>query len=890
MADIKRLFNPETIALIGATDEEGTAGRVLLENLLLSKGRNVFAVNPNRKSVFNLDCHPAIGDISEKIDLAVIATPPQTVPGILEECGQAGSGGVIIISSGFREMGEEGKKLEEQLAEISRRCRMKIIGPECLGIIRPSIGLNASLLKVDAEKGNIALISQGGALGAAIFDWAMGAHIGFSLFVSLGSMIGLDFGDLIDFLGNDPYTRSIMLYMENVGDAKKFMSAARGFARSKPIMVVKPGRFSPKEKTALSHTGALVDRDQVYDAAFKRAGVVRVKEVSDFFNTVRVLHSKHLPKGPRLAIVTNVAWVGVMATDALLESGGELAAFSEDTLQQLNSFLPPSWSKRNPIDILGDADVERYVRVMSLLLNDPRVDGMLIIFTPQMVATPEDLAEAVSQIAKKAWKPILTTWIGGRTVHPGREILLRNNVPTYETPEEAIKTYLYMFQYERNLGLLYETPAELALDQAPPKNNLKALIRRVAKEGRTILNEEESKRFLLDYKIPTVNARMTHNVEGAISLAKFIGYPVVLKILSPDISLKSDVGGVITGINSAERLGIEYAKLMKNIADHAPEAKITGVTVQKMIEKIDYEIILGAKKDPVFGPIVLFGMGGTSVQIFKDYAIGLVPLNQTLARRLMEETEVYRMLQGHRGKPPADLRQLEQILVSFSNLIADFPEIAEMDINPIAISDGKPQALDARIIIDRDYLGHNSPSSYPHLVITPYPTRLVMNWTLADGTEVLLRPIKPEDEPLKFELLTSVSEDTLKGRFFQKITNITHEMLLRLCNIDYDREIAIVAEIKKDQKKKLIGTGTLIIDPNFETGEFAILVHDDFQGKGLGYKLLDTIIGIAQEKGLERFFGLVLSGNKKMINLTRKLGFTVEDLPDGLSRVEFLLQ
>ena len=890
MADIKRLFNPETIALIGATDEEGTAGRVLLENLLLSKGRNVFAVNPNRKSVFNLDCHPAIGDISEKIDLAVIATPPQTVPGILEECGQAGSGGVIIISSGFREMGEEGKKLEEQLAEISRRCRMKIIGPECLGIIRPSIGLNASLLKVDAEKGNIALISQGGALGAAIFDWAMGAHIGFSLFVSLGSMIGLDFGDLIDFLGNDPYTRSIMLYMENVGDAKKFMSATRGFARSKPIMVVKPGRFSPKEKTALSHTGALVDRDQVYDAAFKRAGVVRVKEVSDFFNTVRVLHSKHLPKGPRLAIVTNVAWVGVMATDALLESGGELAAFSEDTLQPLNSFLPPSWSKRNPIDILGDADVERYVRVMSLLLNDPRVDGMLIIFTPQMVATPEDLAEAVSQIAKKAWKPILTTWIGGRTVHPGREILLRNNVPTYETPEEAIKTYRYMFQYERNLGLLYETPAELALDQAPPKNNLKALIRRVAKEGRTILNEEESKRFLLDYKIPTVNARMTHNVEGAISLAKFIGYPVVLKILSPDISLKSDVGGVITGINSAERLGIEYAKLMKNIADHAPEAKITGVTVQKMIEKIDYEIILGAKKDPVFGPIVLFGMGGTSVQIFKDYAIGLVPLNQTLARRLMEETEVYRMLQGHRGKPPADLRQLEQILVSFSNLIADFPEIAEMDINPIAISDGKPQALDARIIIDRDYLGHNSPSSYPHLVITPYPTRLVMNWTLADGTEVLLRPIKPEDEPLKFELLTSVSEDTLKGRFFQKITNITHEMLLRLCNIDYDREIAIVAEIKKDQKKKLIGTGTLIIDPNFETGEFAILVHDDFQGKGLGYKLLDTIIGIAQEKGLERFFGLVLSGNKKMINLTRKLGFTVEDLPDGLSRVEFLLK
>lgn len=890
MGDLKRMFNPQTIALIGATDEENTAGRTLLENLLLSKDRRVLAINPNRKSVLGLECYPRITDVPDPIDLSIIATPPHTVPEITEECGQAEVGGVIIISSGFKEMGEEGGKLEKQVSEARQRYGLKTVGLESLGIIRPSIGLNASLLRVHPEPGNIALISQGGALGAAIFDWAMGAHIGFSLFASLGSMIDVDFGDLIDFLGQDPYTRSIMIYMEDVIHARKFMSAARGFAHNKPILVVKPGRFKPNVKSALSHTGALVGSDQIYDAAFKRAGLVRVKEVADFFNTVRVLHSKHLPKGPRLAIVTNVAWLGVMATDTLIESGGTLAKISEDSFEQLHGLLPPTWSKGNPIDILGDADVARYVNTVTLCLNDPQVDGVLIIFTPHYVATPEQLAEDVVQMAHKAWKPVITVWMGGKTVQEGREILLKNNIPTYETPEEAVKTYLYMVQYERNLKLLYETPAEVAVEQAPSKNHLRAMIRRVGKEGRIILTEEESKRFLVNYGIPTVQARLTQNVEGALSIAKYIGYPVVLKIVSPDITLKSDVGGVMTGINSDERLRLEYERLMKNVEESAPKARIIGVTVQKMIEKIDYEVILGAKKDRDFGPIVLFGMGGTGVQIYKDFSIGLVPLNQILAKRLMEETEVFRMLQGYRGKPPADLRQLEQIMVSFSNLIADFPEIAEMDINPIAISQGKAFALDARIVIDTNCLDLPDQFQYPHLVITPYPTRLVTNWILSDGREILIRPIKPEDEPLKYEMLASCSEETLKGRYFQKLKSLSHEMLMRLCNIDYDREIAIVAEIKEAQKKRLVGVGRLIIEPDLLNGEFAVVVHDDYQAKGLGYKLVDMLIGIAQEKGLEKFMGYVLTNNQKMLNLVRKLGFTVENAPDGISKVELTLK
>ena len=883
MRTLREQFNPRTIALIGASEREGTVGRDVLENLLHSKDRKIFPINPNKQTVMDVPCYPNIGSAPGPVDMAVIATPADTVPQLVEECGRACVDVAIILSAGFREAGEEGKRLEADISEIGNTYGMRIVGPNCVGVIMPHIGLNTTFLKTNPPPGNIAFISQSGALGSAILDWAVSMGIGFSLFASLGSMIDVDFGDMIDLLGQDDNTRSIMIYMEGIGNARKFMSAARGFARTKPIIIVKPGRFGESAKAALSHTGSMAGDDAVYEAAFKRVGVVRVKEIADLFNAAKVLDSRKLPNGPRLAVITNAGGPGVMTTDALVELGGELSTFSDARIEELNTFLPPHWSKGNPVDVLGDADIDRYTKAIEACVKDEGVDGVLVIFTPQGAAHPARLAEAVSSIAKRAWKPIVTSWMGGERVREAREVFIRNDVPAYETPEEAAKTYAHMWRYKKNLDLLYETPAEVPVDQAPPKNNLKALIRRAAREGRTVLTEEESKSFLETYGIPVTTAHVAYDLQTALTRAQRIGFPVVLKVRSPDIIHKSDVGGVITGIGSAEAFEEAYGNLMHRVTTNAPRAAIEGVTVQKMLQGIDYETILGTKKDRDFGSVILFGMGGISTEILRDFSVGLPPLNQTLARRLMEETKVYEMLQGYRQRPPADLRRLEGIIVSFSNLIVDFPEIAELDINPLAIANGQPCALDARVVIDIGAL--DDTSRLPHLVISPYPTKYVMPWTLPDGTTVLLRPIRPEDEPLEHELLSGLSEETMRTRFFSPIKEITHEMLVRFCNIDYEREMAIVAEIREGQKRKIVGIGRLIAEPPFDAAEFAVLVHDDYQGKGLGYKLVDVLIGIAHDKDLEKMYGTVLSENEKMLAVCRKLGFQAKRLPDGISEV-----
>ena len=887
--DLKRMLDPKTLAIIGASEKEGSTGRILLENLLhTDKERRIFPVNPAWKKVLGMNCYPRIEKVPEHVDLAIVATPASIVPEIVEGCGHAEVDGMIIISAGFREVGEEGKKLEDRVKAIRKNHGMRIIGPNCLGVILPHIALNASILKVSPMAGNIAFISQSGALGGAIFDWAALAHAGFSIFASLGSMIDVDYGDLVDFLSSDLHTRSIVFYMEEgVGNAKKFVSAVKGFSRYKPIIAVKPGRFTESPGQALSHTGGMVQSDAVYSAAFKRVSIVRVKEVTDLFNTVRVLQSKHLPRGPRLAVVTNAGGVGVMATDALIESGGRLASISQENLLKLDALLPAYWGRRNPVDVFRDADIERYLRVIGTFLDDPGVDGILIIYTLQDTPRPKELAKAVAELAKSVWKPIVTAWIGGKEVQEGRDILFQEYIPTFETPEDAVKAYLSMYHYRRSLEIEYETPAELSLDQAPPKNNLKAFLRRVVKEGTVVLSEEDSNRFLTTYGIPTTAAEMAPNVEDAIRIAGGMGYPVVLKIASPDIISRMDVGGVVTGIHSEEELTDEYRKLIQRVREYAPGARILGVIIQKMIEKIDYEIFLGAKKDREFGAVIVLGMGGIGVHVARDFSIGLPPLNQALARKLLEETAVYKMIQGYGLKPPADLRQLEEIIVSFSNLIVDFPEIAEMDINPLAISNGKASVLASRIIVDPEGFDHRS--LYPHLVITPYPTRYVTSWRLPDGEEILLRPVKPEDEPLVSEMLEDLSPETLKERFFQIIKSITHDMLIRLCNIDYDREMTLVTEVRRGSKRKLIGMGGLMIEPDFKHGEFAIVIHDQYQGKGIGYKLLDVLIGIAQERNLEEFYGIVLTDNRKMLRLCQKLGFVLHALPDGITRATLAL-
>jgi len=706
------------------------------------------------------------------------------------------------------------------------------------------------------------------------------------MFASLGSMIDIGFGDLIDFLSDDLDTKSVLLYMESVGNAKKFMSAARAFALRKPIVVLKPGRFAEAARAARFHTSPLPGNDAIYEAAFKRVGVVRVKDIAGLFHAAGVLGSRKLPRGPRLGIVTAAglefayAGPGLMATDALIELGGEPARLSPETLRTLNASLPPQWSEGNinTVDVLGDKDTAGYVKAIDACLEDPGVDGVLVIYVPMNIAGPEDVARAVIDSARKTWKPVIAAWMGGRQVRNAREILIQNNIPTYETPERAVRAYVNMFKYRRNLDLLYETPSELSEKKAISNQQLRGIINKALQEGRTFLNDKESKDFLVSYCIPSTVSRTIRTMEEALRVAEEIGYPVVIKILSSQIPYKKDVGGVITGISSEDQLMGAYVRMMREIKNRAPGITIEGVALQKMIEGVDYKLILGSKRDKDFGSVIFFGMGGMNADLIRDFAIGLPPLNRTLAKRLMEETKAYRLIQGYRGKTLANLEALEEILVNFSNLIVDFPEIAEIDINPLVISKGKPYARDARIVLEtqsiEDWLIINYHSQYPHLVIAPYPIRLVVNWKFKDGTDVVLRPIKPEDEPLVREFISSLPEETLRTRFFTSLTGITHEWLILMCDTDYDRHLAFVAEITENGRKRIISVGSLHVDPEKNSGEFALLVHDDFQRKGLASKLMQLIIEHGREKGLGEIEGQILSDNEKMLGLSKRLGFT----------------
>ena len=883
MDTINLFFNPKNVVLFGASDKPGSVGETTLKNLLLSKDtRNVYIVHPKHEQMMDIKCYPSLSALPEIPELAVVAMGAESVPEIVEECGKFGIKAVIVISSGFKEAGEKGKERETQIKEFAQKYGMRIMGPNCLGAIRPSSGLNATFARKGTKPGKIAFLSQSGALGTSVLDWAVSRDIGFSAFVSLGSMLDIDFGDLIDYFGVDPQTKSIIIYLESLGNslenARKFMSAVRGFARNKPIIVIKAGKFQESRQAAKSHTGAMVGEDSYYDAVFDRAGVVRVEEIGDLFDCASILDTAILPKGQNVAIITNAGGPAVLTTDALIGRGGKLAPLSDATMESLNQVLPAFWSKSNPVDILGDASVERYISAIDIVMKDPSVHGVVVIYTPQGVATAVDLAKAISKTAKKSTKPILTALMGSREVEKARQVFYDNKVPTYEFPEEAIKTYMYMYHYARNLENLYETPEEMPLDVGTPKNHLKLLIRNAVRAGKLTLNEDDSKKFLSTYRINVTLPHFAVDVDTAASYASGLGYPVVMKIQSPDISHKSDVGGVALNLKSAEEVRKAFKEMMENIKNQFPEARIDGVTIQKMITAYDYELIIGSKKDPTLGPVIIFGQGGTETEFFKDVAIGLPPLNQRLARMLIERTNVYDMLsKGFRKKPAVNLRLLDETLIRLSNMIVDFPEIKELDINPLVVSGDKVIALDARIIIDEDAV-KNPQSEFSHLIISPYPTRYIQPWLCRDGRSVLLRPIRPEDEPLEHELIAGLSPESSRFRFFYIIKDISHDMLSRFCNIDYSREIAIIAEANTNGKRRNVGVGRLVIQPGTQTGEFATLVTDDFQDVGLGHKLTDILIGIAQEKGLTAMYGVILRDNVKMVGLARSLGFSIESV------------
>jgi len=882
--NLDKIFNPKTVAIVGASDEEGTVGYALMKNFKeLGFEGKVYPVNIKKSVVLGLQAYPSVEQIPEPVDLAIIATPARTVPDIVEQCGKFGIKGLIIISAGFKEIGEEGRALEQKITELKKEYDLRIIGPNCLGVIRPSVKMNATFISKTPKPGNIAFISQSGALGSAILDYALHENIGFSNFVSIGSMMDVDFGDLIDYFGTDPKTRSILMYIEGLTDARKFMSAAKHFARTKPIILVKAGKFAESAKAAASHTGSLTGEDNIYDAAFKRAGVVRVDEIADLFNAAEVLGMQPLPNGPNLAIITNAGGPGVMATDALISRGGKVAKLSPKTMEILDAVLPHFWSHGNPVDILGDAHADRYKAAIEACLKDDGVDGILVIYTQQAVAEPVEIAKVVSEFIRSRPyqnKTILTSFLGYGAVEEANSIFSQNSIPTFTTPEQATKTYLYMYQYKRNLELLYETPEEVPVDMMAPKRPLMVILRNAATENRELLTEAEAKRFLEYYNFPVVKTKVATTQDEAVRLAAELGYPVVLKILSPQIVHKTDAGGVVLDLNSETEVREAYDRIIQRAKQYRPEAEIQGVTVQEMIKKTGYEVIIGAKQDPLFGPVILFGMGGVGVELFKDFSLGLPPLNQTLVRRMMEETKVYQLLKGYRNVPPANIRLLEEIMVLFSQMLVDFPQLKEVDINPLFIDSEEAYAFDARILIDRQKVFERL-EPHQNLVISPYPKKYEQLWTMRDGRQILLRPIKPEDEPLWDEMFQTFSEQSIRYRFFQIIKDTPHETRVRYCNIDYDREIAIVPELTEDGKRKILGVVRVGIEPNGKAGEIAFIVADPWQCLGLGTKMVDYAIEIAKDMKIETLYAIMLADNLRAISLMKKMGFAIEYSEDG---------
>ncbi len=882
MGHIQAMFDPTTIALIGASEKPDAVGRTILETLRNSEKRRIYAVNPAREFLLGLRSYPHISAVPEAVDLAVIATPAPAVPQVTEECGRAGVGGVVIVSAGFRQTGEEGRRLEHVLERIGKKYGMRILGPNSVGFVRPPINLGVTFLKNTPPPGHIAFISQSAALGSAILDWAADAGIGFSLFASLGDMIDIDFADMIDYLEEyDEATKSILIYMENVGNAKKFMSAARGFARRKPIIVLKPDKPTERAEAAGSRPGPPAGDDAVYSAAFRRAGVLRVQEIAELFDSASVLVTRKFARGPSVVVIGSAGPCAV-TMDALIKRGGKPADLSQESMGRLNAVMPPYWNRANPVYLHGGATVEQYAEALAICIQDEAVDGVLVNYVPIMNAPSDQVAQAIVEAAEKSRKPVIASWMGGKAVQEGKRIFAQNSILAYDTPEEAARSYMNMYNYRRYLERLYETPAALPEQEMPPKERLRAILRMALAEGRTLLNERESKEFLAAYGIPTTMPQIARNPEEAAAIAEKLGYPVALKIVSPDIPRKSDVEGVILGIDSRDELAGAYEKLLRRVEKWAPAATLSGVAVEKMMTRVECEILMGAKKDKDFGSFIFFGAGGTMAGAIGDCSVGLPPLNKTLATMLMQDTRVYQMLHGSRETAAADIARLEEILANFSNLIVDFPELAEIEINPLAISTGTMAALDARITIERDPLP-GGPSSYPHLAISPYPAKYITSWRTRSGTEVTLRPIKAEDEPAKYEMLLSSSPESLRTRFFYTVKDIPHKFLLYFVNVDYDRHMSLIAETREEEKKRMIGAASLVMNAEMTSGELAVFVHDSFQGQGLGTRLVKALLDIAREKSLPEVRAEVLSENTAMLGIFRRMGFTIRHLPGGAS-------
>ena len=876
---LNAIFEPSSVAVIGASEKPGSVGRTILWNLISSPfGGTVYPVNITRPSILGVKAYSDLAAIPDAVDLAVIVTPARTVPGIMAECVEKGVKGVIVISAGFKEIGPDGVELEQQVLAQARRGNIRVVGPNCLGVMRPPAGLNATFASGIARSGSVGFISQSGALLTAVLDWSRRENVGFSAFASLGSMLDVGWGDLIYYLGDDPHTRSIVIYMETIGDARSFLSAAREVALTKPIIVIKPGRTTQGSQAAASHTGSLTGSDEVLAAAFSRVGVLRVDTIAELFYMSEVLGKQPLPSGPRLTIVTNAGGPGVLATDALITGGGTLAQLSAETLTALDGILPAAWSHNNPVDILGDASPERYAAALATTAQDSNSDGLLVILTPQAMTDPTATAEQLRPYAQIAGKPVLASWMGGEEIEPGEGVLRAANIPNFPYPDTAARMFNYMWRYNDNLRALYETPV-LPADAGSSMNREQArqIIDTVRGEGRTLLTEFESKQLLAAYDIPVVETRVATSADEAVGCAEAMGYPVVLKVYSRTITHKTDVGGVQLNLTDAAEVRAAYQAIAESVRARAGAEHMEGVTVQPMIQWTGYELIIGSSIDPQFGPVLLFGMGGQLVEVFKDRALALPPLNSTLALRMMECTRIYAALQGVRGRRPIDLQGLQQLLVRFSQLVVEQRMIKEIDINPLLASPDRLIALDARVVL---YEPGVDEADVPPLAIRPYPLQYVQQWTAKDGLPLVIRPIRPEDEPLIVKFHEKLSEQTVYRRYFQHLRlsdRIRHERLTRICFNDYDREIALVAEHTDPATgaREVAGMGRLSKSRTANTAEFAVLVADAYQRRGIGTELLRRLVQIGRDEKLSRITGDILLENSGMVRASRKVGFQI---------------
>lgn len=882
---LDKIFYPKTVAAIGASNKRGSIGYLLMQNLSNAsfKGK-IYPVNPKYNQIQGYMAYHKVTDIQDRIDLAVIATPARTVPKVVRQCGKAGIKGIVVLSSGFN---AEDKNLEAEILESVKKYGMRMIGPNSLGIIQPALGLNATFARQSALPGKIAFISQSGAICNFILDWSKENNFGFSHFVSIGSMSDTGYHDLIDYFGADGRTACIVIYMETLTNARAFMSAARAFARSKPIVVLKPGKSKEGAIAALSHTGNIAGADAAFEAAFKRAGMVRVNTVAALFNLGQAFAMQPFPKGNRLAIISNAGGPAILATDYLIQSGGQVAQLSAELQKRMETLLPKSWTgKHSPAE---DTGVQEFASLIEDTLKQKHVDGVLVILTPQADNQGIALAKAMTGFARKYPVTLLACWMGSREVKEGKDILEANQIPVYRFPESAVEVFLKMYQYKRNIDLLYETPGSIPHAFAPDKQRAAALIQQHLREGRCQLDQRYAMELLACYDIRVNHGILTRDANEAIRAADEIGYPVAAKIASPDILHKTEAEGIRLDLNTPEAVEAAFHGILERVKITVPHAKIEGVVIEKMCTK-RHELLIGAKRDEVFGPLIVFGMGGIAVDIFNDQNAGIPPLNMALARHLIQETKIYSLLRGYRKLPAVQIRDLLFLLYRFAYLVIDFPQILEIDINPFAIDEHEGIVIDASIVLDAHYDPAKS-KPYQHLVISPYPVQYIKSITLRNGQQITLRPIRPEDAPLEVELFDYLSKETIYFRFFGYIPSLDHGMLSRFTHIDYDREMAIVAEIDNEAgKKQLIGVVRCVGDAWNDSTENAIVIADTWQGMGLGTLMMDYIIEIAREKGYRRIYGTLLKQNKAMYLLYQKHGFRLYAEDHETYTAELLLQ